>query len=172
MLFIFLSPHFCSAFCRSLLRGWDFHMVCCCIKSNLTLLDQRLWGSGVCALCAPSPPPSFYFFSSFGVEVGSLKLVCLFACIPKCLPFSTKIYGTLSKAALLGLLLMCALTGHLWCSMSSCHFQFEAITEKLSNQFSLSISIRQKDQTSLNELSSTFTSGKLLSRQPSPLNKF
>lgn len=22
---------------------WDFHMVCCCIKSNLTLLDQRLW---------------------------------------------------------------------------------------------------------------------------------
>lgn len=66
MLFIFLSPHFCSAFCRSLLRGWDFHMVCCCIKSNLTLLDQRLWGSGVCALCASSPPILLLLFLFWG----------------------------------------------------------------------------------------------------------
>jgi hypothetical protein len=63
----FLAPKKCFA---SLSGRWDFHMVCCCIKSNLTLLDQDYGDRSVCVCVRAS--------SSAGVGVGSPKLVCLF----------------------------------------------------------------------------------------------
>lgn len=76
--------------------GRDFHMVCCCIKSNLTLLDQRLWGSGVYNMrffASPSSSPAsgrswisqiglFISFltrmSSFRIKDGSRNLFCVY----------------------------------------------------------------------------------------------
>lgn len=114
--------------------GWDFHMVCCCIKSNLTLLDQRLWWMPVCVWCALCSSLPFLFWGrSWIPKIG------MFICwTRKCFSFFPAwIYGLLSRSVLLELLSLSPLTVIHDCQCHHVNFDNRKIRFNFHFQFSL-----------------------------------